>query len=104
MEVIDVLGDDTHVVGPLQVHQSPVCGVGLRRPDRSPPLVVEPEHAGGIPSPSLGAGHVLDPVAFPEPIGTAKGLQAAFGTDPGSGEDHDSLHRQNHSNLRQHLS
>jgi hypothetical protein len=33
VQVIDVLGDDPDVVGPREVHQGPVGGIGLGRPE-----------------------------------------------------------------------
>ena len=92
VQVVDVLGDDPDFVGPLEVHQGPMGGIVIGPPDSPPPLVVELQHDPGIRRPGLGGRNVLDPVAFLEPVGTAKGLQAALGTDPGPGEHDDTFH------------
>ena len=81
MEVINVLGDDPDVVGPLQFNECQMSGVGLSLADGLAAFVVEVEHEPRIPPPSLGARHLFRPVAAPEPIGSAEGLQPTLGTD-----------------------
>jgi hypothetical protein len=73
VEVIDVLGDDPDVIGPLQFHKSAMGGVGLGLTDGPATLVVEVEDEPWIPPPGLGARHLFRPGATPELIGTAEG-------------------------------
>ncbi len=54
-----------------------------------PARVVEAVDQRGVAGKSLGRRHVLDPVAFPQPVGAAKGGEPAFGADPGAGQDDD---------------
>ena len=54
VQVVDVLGDDPDFVGPLEVHQGPMGGIGLGRPVRPPPLVVELQHEPWIRRPGFG--------------------------------------------------
>ena len=54
MEVIDALGDDPDVVGPLEFDECQMSGVGRGLTDGPVAFVVEVEDEPGIPSPSLG--------------------------------------------------
>ena len=92
VQIIDILGHDPDIIGPLQIHQGKVSGVGLGLADASPPLVVELQNEPRVCRPCFRCGNVLDAVPFPEAIGATEGLQATFGTDPGAGEDDYAFH------------
>ena len=91
MQVIDVLGDDRHLPAPcrFQPRQRCVRRIWCLGLDRSPAHIVESQHEFGIAGESLGRGHVLHPVLFPQAPFCAEGIDAAFGGNAGAGEDED---------------
>ena len=91
VQVIDVLGDDLHVVAILQPGQGEVGGIGLGRPCLSAALVVEVDDQLGVAVEGLGRGHFLHAMTFPQAVAVTKGLEAAVGADAGAGEDDDAL-------------
>lgn len=93
VQVVDILGDDQQVAGPVGVEPRQrlvrrVRDLGL---DRLAPRVVEAVDEVGIARESLGRRDVLDPMLLPQPARVAEGVDAAFGRNPGAGQDHDIL-------------
>ena len=52
-----------------------------------PAQLVKPRHQFGIAGKGARRGHVLEPVAFPQSAGVAKGAYAALGAHSGAGEN-----------------
>src|SRR5690606_19921923 len=87
-----VLRDDMDVGVLFEIGQREMRGIGLRRQDAAPALVVEAQHRCRIALPGLGGGNILDAMLLPQPVAGAKGFQAALGADAGTAEHDDGLH------------
>ena len=88
VQVVDVLGDDVHVVFFFQAYQLAVSVVGLDGEELAAALVVEVQHQFGIAQVGVVGGHVFHAVLLPETVAVAEGADAALGADAGSGEDY----------------
>ena len=91
VQVVDVLGDDAHLMVFGQLHQRMMGLIGSGITQLAAAGVVEVEHQLRVAGKCLGGGDLLDPVPLPEAIAVAKGLEATVGTDAGPGEDDDAL-------------
>ena len=93
VQIVDVLGDQGDRTGqePLKAGQRIVSGIGVNLGllQLCAARVVKPEHQRGIPDIPLGGRHILDLVLFPQSITGSEGLDARFGRDACSGQDHD---------------
>ena len=91
VQIVDILGDQQQLARPLSIEprQRLVRVIWLDGPQPRPPRVVEGVDQRRVPPIRLGRGDVLDPVAFPQPVGPAEGREPAFGGNAGSGQDHD---------------
>ena len=89
MEVVHVLGDDVHVKHLLQPGQSTVSFVGLGRDNLPTSLVVEFQHQARIGIEAFGRGHLLHPVAFPQPVCTPERGDARLRAHASASEDHE---------------
>ena len=81
VQVVDILGYDTHVVFLLQADKLLVGLVGLCVDDILAAGIVEIEHQLGVAFPRLVGGNVLHTVLFPKSVAVAEGAYSAFGTD-----------------------
>lgn len=81
VEVVDILGDHEQVVAEvlLEAGQRLVRRVGLDIRERPAAGVVEVLHDAGPDDVRLRGRDVLDPVAFPEPVGVAERRHPALG-------------------------
>ena len=89
MKVIHVLGDNVHVKHLLQTGQHEVSFVGLSRNNLPTPLVVEFQHQARIGIEAFGRGHLLHPVAFPQPVHTPERGDARLRAHASASEDHE---------------
>jgi hypothetical protein len=80
VQVVDVLGDQEKVTRPFDIEprQRPVRGIRLYRAELRPPRIVELVDECGIAAKGLGCADVLDPVPFPQSVGTPEGGEAAL--------------------------
>ena len=94
MQRIDILGDegDCSRIVALKTGDGAVRGIRGHGGGLLTARVVEGMDEGGVAGEALGGGDLLDPAIFPEATGAAKGAHAAFGRDPGPGENDDMLH------------
>jgi hypothetical protein len=89
MEPIHVLGDHYQASKKLfQVSNGPVGGVRLGRLGLFPAHLVKAPDEKGIPGKGLRGCHLFNPVAFPQPTGSAKGGQPTFRGNPGARKHH----------------
>lgn len=93
VEIVDVLGDEQKFAGmiALEFGQRQVGGVGL---DPGPAqiaaaVVVELQHLARVADVAVEGGDLFDVVALPKPTAAAKRLNARFGGNAGTGQDHD---------------
>ena len=89
VQVIDVLGDDAHVVVVGQPGQRVVRCVGLRLEQLAPARVVEIDDQLRVAGEGFRRGHLIHPMSFPKAIAVTEGLQATVGTDACTTEDDD---------------
>ena len=89
VKIVDILGDDQKLATPfgIETPERMVRGIGFDAGEIGAALVVEIEHEIGIARESLGGGDILDAMALPQAVGSAKDRDTAFGGNPGSGED-----------------
>ena len=75
MKIIDVLGHQQELAGPLpiQFRQGFMRCIGLDSPKLAPALIVEALDQVRVAMERLGRRHVLHPVVLPESVGTAEG-------------------------------
>jgi len=90
---IDVLGAEKESIpqSGFQLREGEVRGIRRAATRLCAPLGIEAPDDLGVAGPSFGRRDVLDPVLLPEPVGVAKGPDAALGADPGTCEDEDAL-------------
>src|SRR4029450_10752123 len=88
VQIIDILGEDQPFARPfgIELRQCLVRRVGLDLAETRPPRIVELMHQRRVAAVGFGRRHVLDPVAFPQPVSASKGGEAAVGADPGAGQ------------------
>ncbi len=93
VEIIDVLGDDEQLARPVPVEpaERAMGGVGRHFGEAGAARIVEGLDEGGVAAEGLGRCHILDPVAFPQPVGPAEGGDPRFGGNARPGEDDDAL-------------
>ena len=89
VQVIDVLGDDAHIVVVGQPGQRVVRRVGLRLEQLASARVVEIDDQLRIAGKGFRRGHLIHPMSFPKAIAVTEGLQATVGTDACTTEDDD---------------
>lgn len=91
MQIINILCDDGEFARPGRIESGNgvMRRIGLRILDIFPPHVVKPQNKVGIPGKGFGRCDILHPVPFPKATRIPKRPDAAFGGNPGSGEDHD---------------
>ena len=89
VQVIDVLGDDAHVVVVGQPGQRVVRRVGLSLEQLAPARVVEIDDQLRIAGKGFRRGHLIHPMPFPQAIAVTEGLQATVGADACTTEDDD---------------
>ena len=73
----------------IQLGQREMRRIGLHLLDPLAPHVVEAQHQIGIAGKGFGCCHIFHPVLLPQPACVAKGVDPAFGADPGTGQDYD---------------
>ena len=84
VEVIDILGDDTHVEMLLEFMQDLMGAVGLYSTELAAAFVIELMYERRIAAETVGTRHIHHRIVLPQTVGVAEGLYAAFGTDTGS--------------------
>ena len=92
VEVVNVLGDDVHVIVLLQARDGQVRGVGFRILQLFAALVVEIQHQFPVPVPPLDGGDVVHVILLPQAAGVAEGGEAALGADAGAGQYDEFFH------------
>lgn len=94
MEVVDVLSHDEDAsVSPLSLKAGERLvgriGGDRRIQELSASIIVEALDEFGISRESLGRGHILEPVVFPEPVAAAEGSDAGLRGDSCARQDDD---------------
>ena len=104
MQIVDILCYDQQFARPfgIQLGQRPMGSVGLDLDKPRPPSVVKLVNQRRIAPERLGRRHILDPMPFPEPVGTAECGEAAFGADPRARQD-DDVPNSAHRSILSHL-
>lgn len=78
VQVVDILGDNGHVVPLLEFGHEPVALIGLHAPALLAEHVVEIGYQCGVGLPALVRGHLGHGVVLPQSVGIAESLQTAF--------------------------
>lgn len=80
VQVIDILGDQQQLSGPFRVEASKrlVGGIGLDGAEPGAPRIVESVNQRRIAGEGLRRRHILDPMPFPQAVGTAEGRKSAL--------------------------
>ena len=93
VQVVDVLRHDEHWPRPLPLEpsQRQMRRIGLHRriAQLRPAQVVEAVDQHRVARERLGRGHILEPVALPQPASATKGGQTQLGGNAGARKDHD---------------
>ncbi len=90
VQVVDILGDDPHLEHLLQPCKGIMPRIGLRSEEFAPTGIVKPDHPLPMPFQRLGRTHILYSIIRPQTVRIAECGDAAFGTDTGTGKNHQS--------------
>ena len=102
VEIIDVLRAEIKTVTQFafNISQSQMCRIRFYSHGVAATHGIEAPHQFAIGMPSLGRGHLLDPVPIPQPTRTPEGSKPALRRDTGAGENEEAvLRRQLHGEL-----
>ncbi len=93
VQVVDILRAEKVAAGELRfkLGERDVRGIGLGLGAVGAALGIELPHQRWIALERLGRADLFDAMSRPEPVGRAKGGQAAFGADACAGEDEDAV-------------
>ena len=97
VQIVDILGDDAHMVVIGQPRQCQMGGIGRHRLQLAAAGIVKIQHHLRIARKRLRGGHFFHFMPFPQAIAVAKSLQAAVGADAGASEHHNIVFRHIHS-------
>ena len=81
VEVVYILGEHANAVAALKLGDGAVAWIGLDLVELSAALIIKIEHELRVAVPRFRSGNLFNPVALPQPVGIAEGLEAAFGAD-----------------------
>lgn len=95
VESVDVLRNEQKAIGhtPFGLGERQMSGVGPDLGGAAPKPRVESPNPIRIALEALGRGHILDTLAFPQPVRTAERPQAALDADAGAGQDEKAVRR-----------
>src|SRR3546814_6881931 len=92
MQVVDILGYQQEVAGPLPLQRGQRSMRGIRHGSDqiAAARVIEAMHQRRVAQEAFRRRHVVQVILRPQPVLVAKGAEAGFRRDPGRSEEHTS--------------